>query len=362
MDRCDVLVVGGGIAGLSIAWRLAAHVSVTLVETEASLAHHSSGRSAAMLNITSGPRAVCALAEASRQFLLHPPDEFGIPSLLSPRGLLWVGGDGTGELLDELAAKAPRASTRIGRLDVRDHVSHISASACAEGGVLEPGAAAINVPLLISSLRAAAIARGVRISPDAEAIALQRVSGVWDVTAGTLRLRAGRVVNAAGAWGDEVARRAGVRPIGLTALRRTAVVLDVEQSVSHWPMVMDAENRWYLSPDRDGVIVSAADETVSEPTDARPDDDDVRLAIERIDRAFELSVRDVRRSWAGLRTFAPDRLPVVGPDPDEPSFIWLVGQGGAGIKTAPELSLMTAAAVTGGRRIPNELDIARLRG
>lgn len=361
MDRCDVLVIGGGIAGLSVAWRLAGKASVTLVEMEQSLAHHSSGRSAAMLNVTSGPAEVCSLAASSREFLLHPPDELGVPSLLSPRGLLWVGVDGTSSMLDELVAKSPGASTRITPKDVSAHASDLIESACAAGAVFEPEAMEIDVPGFIASLRTAAVARGVRIIPGAEAITLHRNASAWHVTTGRLRIAAQQVVNAAGAWGDEIARRAQVRPLGLVALRRTAVVLDVEQSIRHWPMVMDVGGQWYLAPMGDGVMISAADETESAPIDASPLDRDVNLALERIHNAFRIDVRRVRRSWAGLRTFTPDRLPAVGPDPDEPSFVWLVGQGGAGVKTAPELSRIAADAVLGSNAVPAALDITRLR-
>ena len=361
MDRCDVLVVGGGIAGLSIAWRLAERAVVTLVETETELAFHASGRSAAMLNVTSGPTAVCSLSAASRDFLQRPPQDLGVTTLLSPRGLLWVGRSGADSLLDALAAKAPNDSSRIEPSAVLEHAPLLVDDALAAGGVLEPGATEIDVPALIAALRAAVLARGARILPGAEAIKLRLRHGTWDVEAGAAHLAAERIVNAAGAWGDEVARRADVAPIGLEALRRTAVVLDIEESITDWPMVMDAEGRWYLTPFDGGALVSAADETPSRPTDARAHDHDVHLAVERVCDAAALHVRQVRRTWAGLRTFTADRLPAIGPDPDQPSFFWLVGQGGAGIKTAPELSRLAAASVVDGTTVPSELDIARFR-
>ena len=155
------------------------------------------------------------------------------------------------------------------------------------------------------------------------------------------------VVNAAGAWGDEIARRAGVHRLRLQTLRRTAAIVAAPPEVASWPMVMDIEGRWYVLPDAGGLLISPADETPDEPGDARPVEHDVALAIDRVNAAFDVSIRTVQRSWAGLRTFTPDRVPAVGPDPDEPSFIWLVGQGGAGVKTSPALSQIAADAVLG---------------
>lgn len=164
------------------------------------------------------------------------------------------------------------------------------------------------------------------------------------------------VVNAAGAWGDVVAAAAGVEPVGLAPLRRTACIVAVPggHDVTHWPLVMDAAGTFYAEPEPGGLLLSPADETPDEPGDARPDELDVALAIDRLRDATTLPVRSVRRAWAGLRTFAPDRVPVAGFAPDAPGFYWLVGQGGGGIKTAPALAALAAADILD---TPPDLDL-----
>jgi D-arginine dehydrogenase len=154
------------------------------------------------------------------------------------------------------------------------------------------------------------------------------------------------IVNAAGAWGDVVASLAGVAPVGLQPLRRTAFVTPVQADTS-WPMVMDIANRYYFEPEQGGVLASAADETLSDPCDARAEEEDIARAMDALGEATTLGARSVRHHWAGLRTFAPDRLPVLGPDTDVPTFVWLVGQGGAGIKTAPAMAACVRSTIDG---------------
>lgn len=362
MERFDVVVVGGGIAGTSIAMHLADSASVLLVETETQLGMHATGRSAAMTNRTSGPPAVCALSDRSRPFLEHPPSGFSEVPLLSPRGLLWVGAEGTEKLLEATAAKSRSTTRRTSPRSTRSLSPLLHKEACAAGGVHEPDAMSIDVASLLQGYRSQCLARGGTIHTTAEAIDLHRREGLWQVVAGPYAVECATLVNAAGAWGDELARRAGVRRLRLRTLRRTAVYVGAPESMAATPMVMDVEGRWYALPDNGGLIISASDEVPDEPRDVQSEEADVALAIERIHEAFDLDLwRSVRRSWAGLRTFTEDRVPALGPDPDEPSFVWAVGQGGAGIKTAPAIAEHIAGSVLRGEAIPEELDIARLR-
>jgi len=344
----DVVVVGGGIAGAAAAWALSrAGARVVLVEQEALPGHHATGRSAAVTNETVGHPVVCALARASRPFLDAPPAGFVDHPLLSPRGLLWVAEDPAS--LDDLAASA----RRIGPEEVRQLVPQLRPAWAAAGGVYEAEARSVDVAALLQGYL-----RGLDVRTGAAVAQLARVGGGWRVEVGGSVLRCGVVVNAAGAWGDVVASRAGVAPLGLAPLRRTACLVAVPDGhdVGGWPLVMDAGGGFYAEPEPGGLLLSPADETPSPPGDARPEELDVALALDRLRDATTLPVRSVRRAWAGLRTFASDRIPAAGFDPDAPGFYWLVGQGGAGIKTAPALAALAAADITGTPvALPNDL-------
>ncbi len=357
-----MVVVGSGIAGAAVACRLAPDLAVTLVEREPTPGLHATGRSAAMLNETSGDPVVCALATASRPFLADPPPELGLTApLLGPRGLLWVGGDGTAGPLDALVAKAPWAARRVDRAGARALVPTLAEVASAAGGVHEPGAMTIDVAALLDGyLRAFRAAGGdLRLSAEVARCARSARGGGWQVEAGAHRIEAPLVVNAAGAWADAVAVGAGLAPLGLQPMRRTAALVIAPDEVAAWPMVMDVGGRWYAEPETGGLLISPADETPMAPGDPRPEELDVALAIDLVNEALGLELRRVRRAWAGLRTFTPDRVPVAGPHPDDPSFVWLVGQGGSGIKTSPALAAVVRDLVVGGQAVPFDLSPAR---
>ena len=356
-DRHRAAVVGGGIAGVSAAWALAADHDVVLLEAGPELATQATGRSAAMLSETSGPRAVCALARASRPFFEQPPGGFTEHPLTAPRGLLWIGRDGDEPGLDEIARVAASGvaptARRIDAADACRLVPVLRESAVSGGGVFEPDARSLDVAALVSAYAAAARARGAEIRRRSAVRALTRTrDGGWTVRVessdgGHGVLTVDTVVNAAGAWGDQVAEAAGVRPLGLRPLRRTACLVPAPTDVSTWPLVMDVAGRLYFEPETGGLLVSPADEHPSEAIDATAEMEDVAWALEMLAEATTLDVRHVRSSWAGLRTFTTDRIPAVGWDADAPGFCWLVGQGGAGIKTAPALAAVVASVVGG---------------
>jgi D-arginine dehydrogenase len=203
----------------------------------------------------------------------------------------------------------------------------------------------IDVDALLHGFLRGLRARGGEMTVAAELTAARRHGGGWDVHAGSRRLTCAALVDAAGAWGDQVARRAGVRPLGLDPLRRTAALVPASDAVRSWPLMMDVGGRFYCEPESGGLLVSPADETPSLPCDALAEELDVALALEMVAQVTTIAPRTVRRAWAGLRTFAPDRIPVAGEDPEAPGFFWLVGQGGAGIKTSPALASVMAALV-----------------
>lgn len=348
----DVVVIGAGIAGAAAASALAGQRRVVLVERESLPAQHASGRSASVLSETSGHPAVCALARLSRPFFETPPEGFVEHSLLSPRGLVWVGERGDEAQLDELAGRATHVAPTARRLTPADTATLLpgfAATAIGGGAVHEPDAMSIDTAALIAGYLRRLRAGGGEVATGAEALTLRRDGDAWEVETPAGRWRTAVVVNAAGAWADVVAERAGLAPLGMRPLRRTAAITPAPDTVATWPLVMDIAGRYYCEPEPGGLLISPADESTSEPVDAQPDELDVALALERVREATGLPLRSVRRAWAGLRTFAPDRVPVLGEDPRAAGFFWLAGQGGAGIKTAPAMAALLAVAIDGGR-------------
>ncbi len=350
----DVAVVGAGIAGVSVAYELAADHAVVLLEQENQPAYHTTGRSAAMFLESYGGPHVRPLTAASR------PVFDAVGPLLSPRPLLWVA---PAEHLDRLAALAA-AQPALVPLDPAQAGAlcpPLRPDWCA-AALLEPGALEIDVLGLHQHYLGGMRRRGSRVLVNAAVRAGRHDRRRWvlDTAAGPVAATA--VVNAAGAWADRVAAGLGVPPVGLRPMRRTAAVVRADGVDRAWPLVSDVAETFYFRPEGAGVLVSPADETPSEPCDARPDDLDVALAIERVNAATTLGLRSVVTAWAGLRTFAPDRNPVLGADPAAPGLWWLAGQGGYGIQTAPALARLVAAAVTGtGDAVPAALSVARLR-
>ena len=348
-----IVVVGAGIAGASAAWELSHDHEVVLVEQETQPGLHATGRSAAVLSETSGSRAVCALARVSRPFLETPPDGFSDVPITGDRGLVWVGEEEDRQALDDLFAVAASGvaptARRIDGAEVRRIVPVLREHAVAGGGVYEPDARSIDVAALLQAYVSGARRQGASVltgNPVTGADRIDARGDGWRVGVGGTTIDADVVVDAAGAWGDAVAALAGVPTIGLVPLRRTAFVTPVAADPA-WPMVMDIANRWYFEPEQGGVLASAADETPSEPCDARAEEEDIARAMDALGEATTLGARSVRHHWAGLRTFAPDRVPVVGPDPRAPGFVWLVGQGGAGIKTAPAMARCVRSTIDG---------------
>ena len=346
-----VVVIGAGIAGAAAAWHLAEHASVVMVERESHPGAHATGRSAALHTETSGAPVVGALAAASRPFLAGPPEGFTDHGLLSPRGLLWIARAREQDLLEDKAAAAEAAGVEVHRLGSAQccELVGVLRPAAAAAGVYEPGAMTIDVDGLLQGFVRGARRRGAELHVAAEVTAVAEHAGGWRVQAGERHWDCDVVVNAAGAWCDPVAELAGVEPLGLRPLRRSVFVFPplAGTNAAGWPMVWDIGNRFYFEPEGPLLLASPADETPSEPCDARPETTDIALGVEELEAATTVQVRGVRRTWAGLRTFALDRVPAAGFDPDHPGFFWLAGQGGYGIKTSPALGRLCAALILG---------------
>lgn len=356
----DVAIIGGGIAGASVAAQIVPSASVVLVEREPQPGYHATGRSAALFSEIYGNAIVRALSRASRSFLENPPADFGEVPILGPRGALHVGGRDDGEALDRAFEGARRLVPSVERLTadaVLAKVPVLRPEAVVGGGVFEPDARDIDTNGLLQGFLRRVRAAGGRILLDAPVTALEREHAGWRITAGGQELRAAVVVNAAGAWGDRIAALAGATPVTLTPKRRTAFLIQPPAGLDtrSWPLTIGAREDLYFKPDAGKLLISPADETPSEPMDAQPEELDIAIAADRLAALTTIEVRRIEHKWAGLRTFAPDKTPVVGFDPAVAGFFWLVGQGGYGFQTAPAMARLAAALISG-KGIPAEIE------
>jgi len=363
----DVLVIGGGIAGASIGYEIAAGARVGLLEMEPTLGYHTTGRSAATWLETYGNSTVRALTSASRAFLVHPPDTFK-PPLAAPLPLLYIAGEGRGEAIDALHAEVSDRTSDARILDgpEAERVNALLRPGCVERAMLEPGALEVNVHELHQGYCRGLRRRGGTTLASARVTSARRLGDRWEVVdANGRRFRARVVVNAAGAWCDLVATVFGAAPVGIAPLRRSVfVVAAPAYERAHMPLTVDIDDRFYVKPEGVQFLCSPADETLQEPGDARPDEVEIARAIDDINAVMRLDIRHVRRAWAGLRSFTPDRTPVVGFDPAVDGLFWYAGQGGYGIQLCPAMA-RTGAALISGRPVPRDvldrgLDVAAL--
>lgn len=333
----DFAIIGGGIAGVSAAARLSELGSVILLEGEAALAYHASGRSAAMYEKGYGNPSVCALTEACETFYES------VPNLLSPRGFLVLGKAGEEEVFAQVAGglNAHDISLQEARALVpvlRDDVTLAG---------YEPEARDLDTDLLIQTYRKQALQAGAEFRVKAKVTGLTH-AGHWHIDCGEI-LEARAVVNAAGAWADEVAQLAGLAPIGLQPYRRSMarVPSPADHDVSGWPMLYSAQENWYAKPDAGSMLVSPCEEDPKPPMDAWAEDEVLAEAIATYQDFVDHDVARVIANWAGLRSFAPDRTLVLGRDPAQPDFIWCAGQGGYGFQSADGASRLLRDVVAG---------------
>lgn len=337
----DFLVIGGGIAGLSAGARLAPHGHVTLLETEGALGYHTSGRSAALYEETYGLPSTVALNRASKAFFLQDN-----PHLVTERGLLLVAGPADGAAfahdvttleMTPLTLAEARAILPILNPDTVTQAAH------------HPAAWDIDTDALLQSHARTIRAHGGKVMTGQKVTAIRRRGAGWSVTTAAGDIDARMVVNAAGAWADAVAALAGLPPLGITPLRRSMARIPAPEGhdTRAWPMTMGAGETWYMKPDAGALIVSPAEEDPSHPHDAWADDMVLAEGLARYEHHVTTPVTRLIGSWAGLRSFAPDRQLVLGPDPLAPSFLWSAGQGGYGFQTSPAASALVADLATG---------------
>jgi len=341
----DFAIIGAGIGGVSLGYELArAGATVLVLEQEAVPAFHTTGRSAAMYARGYGNHAVRALTTASSDFYFSPQSGFDRAPMIGPAvGCLFVARDDQLEALDEHRKTLAQDVDDVRFVSVDEACEWVPVlnREYVKGAVFEPHSATLDVNEIHGNYLRAAKALGVRLEVNACLMSAQQAGDhVWmiETSAGTFRSR--KLVNAAGAWADEVAQKSGVDPVGIQPMRRTAMIFDAPSgvTVNDWPLLLDVDDQFYFKSEGGRVLASPCDETPMPAHDAAPDEMDVAICADRVMRATTMQITHISHKWAGLRSFAPDRSPVIGPDPLNPDFIWMAGQGGYGIQMGPALA------------------------
>ncbi|WP_243612577.1 NAD(P)/FAD-dependent oxidoreductase [Shimia aestuarii] len=347
-NQADIVVIGAGIAGASVAAELAGSAKVVMLEMERQPGYHTTGRSAAVFAPCYGPTPIRELTRASESFFRNPPVGFTDTSLFAPRPILMIARPEQRGVLEALTEALSR-ETRVQRLSGDELAAHqpMLRPDYASDGMLDEMGQDIDVHALHQGYLRQFRALGGTLETGAEVTALEREGDDWCVITKKGTLRAPVVVNAAGAWADVVGQMAGAERIALTPKRRTAMMIADHPTIAtaDLPITIDVEEQFYLKPDAGRLLISPADETPSAPCDAQPEELDIAICADRIMTAFDLDIRRIENSWSGLRSFVPDGVPVVGYSDVAQGFFWLAGQGGYGIQSAPGLAQYAAAAI-----------------
>lgn len=364
LSAADVIVIGGGIAGAGAAYELSKTHRVILLERESRCGYHTTGRSAASFTENYGTGVIRRLVLASRDFLTNPPEGFTDYPILGPRGMITIARADQADLIEAELTRAQALVPSITAISVdqaiaripvlrRDYVAH---------AIFEPFSMDVDVHCLHEGFLRGARRSGAQILTDAPVTGLSRRGADWQVETPLGIFTAPVVVNAAGAWGDEIATMAGVTPVGLQPKRRTAFNIPAPEGIDFldWPLLNDVGGEFYFKVTGGQIMVSPADEHPSPPMDAWAEDMDIAIGAHRLEQATTLQVSRVTHSWAGLRTFVADGSPVAGEAPDAAGFFWLVGQGGYGIKTVAAMSRLCASQVRG-EAFPDDLTALGLK-
>lgn len=358
MSDWDVIIIGAGIAGASAAYEIAAARRVLVLEKEEQPGYHATGRSGAVFIDPYGNETVQALTAASKPFFLDPPPGFCESPILSPRELFVVGTAEQADIIEGAFEMVRHVSPNIrivGAAALEARVPNLRKGVLAK--VLhDSGVKDMDVGVLLQAFLRGAKQRGAEVRTGADVVGLRSGAGRWQVETTAGRYEAEVVVNAAGGWVDEIAELAGVPRRGLTPMRRSMFVVDGPPGVEmqDWPLVADIGEQWYFKPESGRLMASPSEEDPMAPCDARPDDMDIAVGVDRLESVLDIEVRHILQKWAGLRTFASDRSPVAGFDPTAEGFFWLGGQGGFGIQTAPAMGRLAAGLIAGGA-VPGDI-------
>jgi len=354
-ETADFIIIGGGIAGASAGYELRETGKVVILEKECQPGYHTTGRSAAIFQkgYNGGDPALHALIKASEDFLRNPPNGFTSHPLLSPRDLFYITTRENAGALGKLRHNLSEINVGITLLDhqeTRQALPHI-AEEYQDSALREQDVADIDVSALHEGYLRAIKSSGGKVISNAEVKNLRRQKGPWHVTSTQGEFCAPIIINAAGAWVDQIAEMANISPINIQPLRRTMALidipLDIQPAKDDWPIVMDAAEKFYFKPNSGKILITPADQNLTVPCDAQPEEIDIAHAAHCLEKATNMAVNKIDHSWAGLRNHVADGHPVVGFDPQEDGFFWLAGQGGFGIKTAPAMGRITAALIMG---------------
>jgi D-arginine dehydrogenase len=354
MATADFLVIGGGIAGLSAAAALARHGRTIVLEAEGAVGYHSSGRSATYAHYGIGNAIVRGLTSYSRRFFLDPPSGFVETPLAREAGALFIAREEMLPTLDALEADMRRFTSAVIRLGEAEMLALCPVLRTGQGatvaGLYDSGGLKLDTDGLLQAYARSLRAQAGELRTGERVVAVGRAGADWQVETNAGRFTALVLINAAGAWADRTAELAGVRPLGLSAKRRTIIVVDppAGQDVGAWPFIKTAVDEFYMLPEAGQIMASPVDEVPDDPCDAQPEEYDLALAAWRLEEYTTLSVSRIAHRWAGLRTFTADRVPTAGFAPDAPGFFWLAGQGGYGLQTAPAMAAIVESLMVGG--------------
>ncbi|MDX0407561.1 FAD-dependent oxidoreductase [Sinorhizobium medicae] len=350
MRNYDIVIIGGGIAGLSLAYFLSPHRSVAVLEREEAIGYHSTGRSAAEFVLRYNAAEICQLATISKGFFDRPPEGFSDVPLLRQRGGVMIASAEKLQRFEKLLAEERAFTPEIERLTKDEAIARVPIlkAEYVAATFYDPNFWDIEVENLLQGYVKGARRNGCEILERQEILGAQHDGPAWLLRTAGGEIGAKIVVNAAGAWADPIATLFGVKPAGIVPHRRTAITVDLPAGVdaANLPEINEIDEDFYMKPEGGRLLASPADATPCEASDVQPEEIDVAWAAHYVEEATTINVQRIAKSWAGLRSFSPDRLPVIGFGAERPDFFWLAGQGGYGILTSPALGALAASLLT----------------